>query len=404
MSHAASPSNLRSLSDRLSTGVTEGQQGHIEPKLAPAGAGFAKPASGAHPKFVGNTAFQSDLHARVDAYFEQTGKSKRDCWQMYLKTAFYLGGFAASYVALVFFAAAWWQAIPLAILVGLFVAGIGMNIQHDGSHQAYSDKPWINKLAAMSLELGGGSCYYWRHQHTILHHTYTNVSGHDHDVDIGIFGRLTPHQEHRSFHRAQHLYMWFLYAFMAIRWQLFGDIWYAVRGGIGAHKIPRPKGWDLAVMVLGKLVFLTLAFVIPMMYHPWYSVVGCYLLAGGTLGLVLAVVFQLAHAVEDAEFVLPTDANRIENAWAIHQAESTVDFARSSKAAAFLLGGLNYQIEHHLFPRICHLHYPQLTKIVEQTCKDHGVVFNEHRTFWSGVGSHYRWLKQMGKKPEAALA
>jgi linoleoyl-CoA desaturase len=371
-----------------------------------AGLGGVQRDPGRHPKFHGPKDFQTDLHERVDAYFAQTGKPRRDLWQMYVKTAFYLLGFAGSYAALVTLGAmglaTWWNAIPLAIVVGLFIAGIGMNVQHDGSHQAFSERGWVNRLMAMSLELIGGSSYYWRFQHTILHHTYTNVSGHDHDVDVGVFGRLTPHQRHLKVHRFQHLYMWFLYAFMALRWQVWGDFEYFLRGKIGAHPVPRPKGLDLAVFVLGKAMFFTLAFVLPMALLPtltWtgaLAVVGLYALAGGTLGLVLAVVFQLAHAVEDAAFVVPTDRNRIDNAWAIHQVESTVDFARHNPVACFLLGGLNHQVEHHLMPRICHLHYPALSRIVEETCADHGITYNNHGSFWSGIVSHYRWLKRMG--------
>jgi linoleoyl-CoA desaturase len=122
-----------------------------------------------------------------------------------------------------------------------------------------------------------------------------------------------------------------------------------------------------------------------------------YATAAMVVGITLSVVFQLSHVVEEAEFVAPTEANRIENAWAIHQVESTVDFARRSKLAAWLLGGLNFQIEHHLFPRICHVHYPAMSKIVEQTCKDFGIEYHEHPSFAAGVASHFRWLRTMGR-------
>lgn len=351
-----------------------------------------------HLKFTGKNTFQRELRKRVDAYFKETGRRQRDVWQMYLKTGILLTSFATLYALLIFVAPAWYVAVPLAVMLGLATAAIGMNVQHDGSHHAYSDRPWINRLMAMTLEMIGGSSYLWHYQHGIFHHTYTNITGHDGDVDVGIFGRLTPHQRRLAFHRWQHYYMWLLYGLVAIRWHLWGDIWDIISGKSGEHPIPRPKGWDLVQFIVGKLVFLSIAFAVPMLFHPWWIVLLFYVVVAVVVGIVLTVVFQLAHAVEGAEFTLPDgDSNKIDNAWAIHQAESTVDFARSSRLAAWLLGGLNFQIEHHLFPRICHINYPAMSRIVEQTCHDFGVKYNEHRTFTAGVKSHYRWLRYLGR-------
>lgn len=350
-----------------------------------------------HPKFVGCNDFQTELRRRVDAYFSRTGYRKRDCVQLYAKTFILLASFYGLYCLLVFVASAWWQAVPLAIALGFVTAGIGLNIQHDGGHDAFSNRPWINKLASMALDLIGGSSYLWHYRHSVLHHTYVNLTGHDCDIDIGALGRLTPYQKRLAVHRWQHLYMWPLYGLMAIRWQLVGDWIDIAHGAISGHPVPRPRGWDLVLLVSGKLLFLSMAFVIPMLFHPWWVVLAFYALTGMVIGITLSVVFQLAHAVEEAEFIPPTDSNRIENAWAIHQVESTVDFARGSKVIAWLLGGLNFQIEHHLFPRISHVNYPAMSRIVEQTCRDFGITYHEHPTIRAGIASHYRWLRRMGQ-------
>lgn len=355
------------------------------------------PAHSSALKFTGPNAFQVELRRRVDEYFTRTGRPRRDCPQMYLKTFILAGLFVLSYVMLVFFATAWWQALPLAILLGFVTAGIGLNVQHDGGHEAYSSRGWINRLAAMTLDLIGGSSYLWHYQHGVLHHTYVNITGHDSDIDLGFLGRVTPHQKRLTFHRWQHFYIWPLYGLMALRWQLFGDYVDVIRGRVGDHRIPRPRGWDLVIFLGGKVFFLTLALGVPMIFHPWWVVLIYYGAAGMVVGITLSVVFQLAHTVEEAAFVVPNDANRIENAWAIHQVESTVDFARRSRLASWLLGGLNYQIEHHLLPRICHVNFPALAPIVEQTCRDFGVRYSEHPTFMAGVRSHYRWLREMGR-------
>ena len=167
-------------------------------------------------------------------------------------------------------------------------------------------------------------------------------------------------------------------------------------------RIPRPRGWDLALFLGGKALFLTLAFGVPLLVRPVGAVVLYFGVTVLVVGMVLSVVFQLAHAVEGAEFPLPRpDSGRMENAWAVHQAETTVDFARGSRVVAWLLGGLNFQIEHHLFPRICHIHYPMLAPLVEETCREFGLRYVAHKSFLAGVASHFRWLRRMGM-PAAA--
>ena len=355
-------------------------------------------SSGGALKFGTDSAFQLELRRRVDEYFQATGRRRRDCWEMYLKSAILLAGLAVTYLLLVFVAHAWWQSVPLAVLLGLAAAGIGFNIQHDGSHQAYSDHPSINKLTAMTLDLIGASSYLWHWKHVVYHHTYVNVYGEDTDIDVSSLVRFTPHARRLKMQRYQHFYLWPLYGVMASRWHLYGDFLDVAKGTIGPHPIPRPRRWDLVFFIVGKVVSIGLLLALPMFFHPWWLVLAFYLLVTCVLGVILSVVFQLAHCVEEASFTMPAgDTRRMEAAWAVHQAEATVDFARNSRVLAWLLGGLNFQIEHHLFPMICHVHYPAICKIVEQTCKDFGVKYAEHPTFWSGVASHYRWLKQMGR-------
>ncbi len=361
---------------------------HLDPKL----------------KFDKNSEFQAELRRRVDQFFESTGRKRRDCPQMYVKTAILILSLVALYVMLVFFAQNGWQALLLSILLGVVMAGIGFNVQHDGGHQAYSDHPWINKLMAMSLELMGGSSYVWRWKHGVFHHTYVNVTHHDTDLDIGAFGRLTPHQPWFSFHRWQHFYLWPLYGFVALRWQLFDDFRDLMSGRIGGRAYPRPKGWDLAIFWGGKVLFLTLAFGIPLLRHSLWHVLAFYGVITLVLGVLLSIVFQLAHAVGEADFPLPQDeTGYMGKDWAQHQVETTVNFARSNRALSWFLGGLNFQIEHHLFPRICHVNYPAIAPIVQEVCQEFGVRYVDHPSFWTGMVSHFRWLRQMGTVPPSQL-
>ncbi|MSR56224.1 MAG: acyl-CoA desaturase [Planctomycetaceae bacterium] len=348
--------------------------------------------------FLRDSGFYAELRRRVDDYFVSSGHNERDCWPMYLKTAILFSCLAAAYGLLVFVAQAWWQALPLAALLGLSAAAIGFNVQHDGGHNAYSNRPWINRLMARSLDVLGGSSYIWHWKHAVLHHTYANITGHDTDIELGLLGRLSPHQPRLPFHRWQHIYLWPLYGMMAMKWHFFDDFRQLAEGRLGEHAFPRPTRSDLLVFVAGKMVFFTLLFGIPLMFHSIGVVLAVYAVTAIVLGMVLSIVFQLAHSVEEAEFPLPrADTGTIENTWAIHQVETTVDFARSSRAAAWFLGGLNFQIEHHLFPRVCHVHYPAISQVVEATCREYGVRYAEHGTFSAGLGSHFRWLRRMGQ-------
>jgi linoleoyl-CoA desaturase len=363
--------------------------------------GVASSNEPARVKFSGSDRFIRELRRRVDAYFERTGRRRRDCPQMYFKTATILAWFIASYVLLLIVAASWWTILPLTVVLGLSIAAIGFNIQHDGGHRAYSDHQWVNKIMALTLDLLGGSSYLWDWKHNSIHHTYPNVDGQDDDINIGFLGRLSPQQRRLKIHRFQGIYLWVLYGFLAVKWHLIDDFYQVAIGRIGNHKIPRPKGMDLAVFIAGKVAFSLLAFGIPMLLHPWWAVLAVYMGAVFVSGIVLSVVFQLAHCVGEASFPVPVavtgGGERLETDWAVHQVQTTVDFARGNRVLCWFLGGLNFQIEHHLFHKICHVHYPALSKVVEETCREFGIPYAEHKTLFAAIGSHFRWLVEMGR-------
>jgi len=355
-------------------------------------------------RFSGDNAFQIEVRRRVRAHLRANGHSERGGLTMYAKTAIILASFASSYALLVFVATAWWQAVPLAVALGLTIVAIGFNIMHDASHEAYSERPWLNRVMAMTLDLVGGSSHFWHWKHNVFHHTFVNVVGYDTDINLVGLGRLTPHHRHVWFHRWQHLYVWFLYGAFAMKWHLYDDFRLALTGRMAQHSVPRPRGSQWLVFLGGKLAFLSLAFVLPLTLHPAWAVAATYSVTAVSLGIVLAVVFQLAHCVEHAEFPTEGGSGRMDTPWAVHQVEASVDFARENRAASWLLGGLNFQIEHHLFSRVCHVNYPTIAPVVEQTCREFGVEYKYNRTLLSAVRSHYSWLRAMGRAPLSSPA
>jgi linoleoyl-CoA desaturase len=286
----------------------------------------------------------------------------------------------------------------LILLLGLSTAAIGFNIAHDGGHKAYSNSQWVNKAMAMTLDLVGGSSYIWFWKHAVIHHNYVNITDYDTDIDHGALCRMSPHQQWRSYYRWQHLYLWFLYGFLAIKWEFVHDFKNVITGRIGKHQIPRPKGWDMVIFIAGKVIFFSWAFVIPLLFHPLPVVLFFYLIGVVILGLTISVVFQLPHCVGDVDFPQPLpDSVKIEDSWAVHQAHVTADYGWHSPFMSWFIGGLNFHLEHHLFPTICHIHYRGLTRIVVETCRDHGLSYKKHKSFWTGLAAHYRWLKKMGQ-------
>lgn len=345
--------------------------------------------------------FTEALRRRVDGYFAATHRSPRAPASLWVKTAFILGWFVASWALLVFVAAAWWQVLLAGASLALAMAGIGFNVQHDGGHRAASDRQGLNRATALTLDLLGASSYVWHWKHNVHHHANTNVAGLDVDIDIQPFVRLAPAQRWRPWHRFQHVYTWALYALLLVKWHFVDDFKDVATGRIGTQPFPRPRGADLVAFVLGKVVFFGWAFVVPLLVHPWWVVGLVYLGVSGAVSLLLALTFQSAHCVEEAAFPAPTAERR---EWTAHQVQTSVDFAPGHPGWTWFLGGLNYQLEHHLFPRVCHAHYPALAPLVREVCEAHGLTYRVMPSVRAALASHARWLKAMGRAPLPAPA
>lgn len=340
-------------------------------------------------RFDAGGSFHADLTGRVRDYFEGSGRSRHGGWRIALKNALMLGWLAGSYALLMFAHPAAWQAALLSASVGLAMAGVGFCVMHDANHGASSSSPRINRLLSFSLDLLGASSVLWRHKHNVMHHTYTNIDGTDPDLEGGRpWLRLAPSHPRRPWHRYQRFYVWALYALFPLKWFFVDDF-----RDLAAQRV---GGRALFATLLGKALFIGWAFALPALLHPSAALFACWAIALVVLGNVLAAVFQLAHCVGDAEVVQPGE---VDGAWAEHQIATTVDFAPDNPLLSWYLGGLNFQVEHHLFSRVCHVHYRALALIVEDTCLDHGLRYRCKPTLRSALSANWRWLRQMGAAP-----
>jgi linoleoyl-CoA desaturase len=225
------------------------------------------------------------------------------------------------------------------------------------------------------------------------------VNGLDDDIDLGPICRMSRHQPHLPHHRLQHFYMWVLYTFIIPKWNFYDDFSAVIKGRIGESPFPRPRGADLALFIGGKLAFIGWVFVLPSFFHPISTVVFFYLFVTAIQGETLSVVFQLAHSNDATESFAHTGADP-ESEWAIHQIETTANFARHNRLLSWYVGGLNHQVEHHLFPRISHVHLPLIADEVAQVCQEHGVRYREYLTLPSAIAAHFRWLRDLGQPPQ----
>jgi len=318
---------------------------------------------------------------------------------MYAKAFGLIAAAIGAYIVLVFYAASPLTVVASATVLALAMVGIGFNVQHDGNHGTFSKHVWVNRAAGFTLDLMGASSYFWADKHNHNHHVHTNITHEDADIDLGPLARMAEDQPWHWWHRYQHLYLWVLYTMVHLRY-LWSDLQRLALGKNDGLTAGYPKGGDFVAILLGKAFFLTVAFVIPMSLHPVGLVLGIYVLVSMTMGVIFSVVFQCAHSVDIVDHPRTSDTSHPE--WVIHQINTSANFATSSRVLTYLLGGLNYQREHHLYPRMAHAHYPAVSKVVKEICREHGVVCRENRTFIDAIRSHYRYIRRMGMQPEAA--
>ena len=348
--------------------------------------------------------FFQTLNKRVNEHFKKIKQPKTGNWRLYLKTCIMFGLLIVPYIAVVFSDLNPWIKLILAVVMGIGVAGIGMNVMHDGNHGSFSKSEWINKFMGASIYLLAGNVHNWKVQHNILHHTYTNIHGHDEDLEAGRIIRFSKHSDWKPYHKFQHLYSVFVYGLLTINWVIRSDFSqttrYLKRKLTYRKELAPVRQW--VILIFTKLLYIGIWIITPMLFMEmaWWKILIGFFIMHYTAGLILSLVFQLAHIIEDAEMPLPdVETGSMKNTWAIHQLLTTVNFSPKNRFINWFTGGLNHQIEHHIFPHISHIHYTEIGKIVKKTALEFNLPYNEYETTRSALFSHFKYLKQMGLQP-----
>lgn len=343
--------------------------------------------------------FFSTLRKSVDSYFTDNNIRSTGNGALYFKAGVIISAYLAIFAAVLFAGLPGWAALTGCAAMGFLQALVGFNIMHDACHGSFSPDKHVNYFFGLSMNALGSDCFMWKQKHNIVHHTFTNIDGADDDIAKSPLLRMSENQPRYKAHKFQHIYMPFLYAISTLYWVLVKDVqdyFIGKRFNVETMKMKTP---DHFVFWSTKIVYFSLYIVLPTyIWGFWPTVLG-FVVMHAMLGMVMSFVFQLAHVVENVEFEhTHGDTTMIENEWAVHQLATTSDFAVDNKVVSWFLGGLNYQAIHHLFPLISHVHYPEVQKIVERVCAEHGVTYLSYPTMREALGSHFRHMKRLGRE------
>lgn len=340
------------------------------------------------------TEFDATLRQRVDDYLK-TIKSTGSRF-LHIKAVITFAFVLFCYFMLMFECQSVLSALLFTFLMVQGKIILAFNVMHDGNHGSFSSKKWLNDLAGKTMDFLGSSSMLWKQKHNTLHHTYTNIDGKDDDLDVGGLIRLSPTQKRQFWHKYQHIYAPFLYGFLSLHMLVVADFQKMITGKIGQTPLMNRNSKEVSKFIISKIIYLTWMLAIPMIWHSPLAVIGLFLFGHLILGFTLSVIFQLAHTVNETSFPQADENNNLPFSWVEHQLHTTANFAPKNWLVTFYCGGLNYQIEHHLFHRVSHVHYPKLSKIIKSTCEEFGKPYHVNKTFGHAFWSHLKFLKKLG--------
>ena len=350
--------------------------------------------------------FFRTLNKRVNHYFKENEIKKTGNWRLYTKAIIMFTVYLVPFILLLTVSMPGWLQLLLTAVIGIGMAGVGMNVMHDSNHESFSSKKWVNKLMGSSIYMLAGNVFNWKVQHNVLHHTFTNVKDHDEDIDAGRVIHFSFSSKWFKFHRLQQYYSIFLYGLLTINWAIttdFKQMHRYLKRKLSYGKFPNPTT-EWTKLIVTKILYYALWIVLPLivMDVAWWKVLIGFFIMHYVAGMILSVVFQLAHIVPNTEMPEPDENGNLEHTWAVHQLYTTSNFAPKNWFINFYTGGLNHQVEHHIFPHISHIHYQKLAKIVKETAKEFNLPYNEYKTTRKAMLEHFRHLGNLGKNPQMA--
>jgi linoleoyl-CoA desaturase len=345
--------------------------------------------------------FYTELKEKVNNYFKEKNISNKGNMKMYLITFTIIAITYGAYFLILFAGLPEWAMLILAAVMGVGIAGIGMGIMHDGSHNAYSKNKFVNYFMGSLINLAGSHKYIWDLRHNDLHHMYTNVFKYDYDMVKIWMLRHSPEAPRKWYHKYQHIYApLFIYPYYTMFWLIFYDVLhlnlFSKEFGAGDGK-GHPTG-KIVGMFLWKAFYFFYMLVIPYLVLglPFWKILIGFMVVHYATSLVLCPIFQVAHIMMETTHAIPDKKGQIKDTWAENQVKSSCNFSLDNKLLTWFVGGLNFQLEHHLFPWICSIHYPEIQPIVKETIAKYKLPYNVHPTLFQAFKSHLSYLKKLG--------
>ena len=344
--------------------------------------------------------FITALRNEVNQYFVQNKILKTANINMYFKCCVMLSIYLVPYFLMIFGVLGESFFILCWFLMGIGMAGVGMCIMHDGNHNAFSNNRSINKIMGLTLQILGGTYKNWKIQHNQLHHKYPNMINHDPDVSPIKLLRFSPDSDYKKIYRFQFIYAWFLYGLMTFSFATVKEFKQLIEWK--KNKIINSEDFrQLMFELIGwKMIYYFFILVIPMLvldlaFSQWF---GLFFLMHFVAGFLLAIVFQTAHILPECQHLKLTEKLDL-NSWAINQLLTTSNYAPNNQLLSWCIGGLNYQIEHHLFPGICHVHYANIAEIVKRKAIAYNLPYHCKKTFLQAIFAHGKMLYFLGQPP-----
>lgn len=336
--------------------------------------------------------FYKELQQDVKYYFSRKGESVKANSAMWARVAFMLCGLVSVYLVILSGILSKPSSLLCCFLLGFFVAGTGCNVAHDALHGTLSKKKWVNQCFGFSMDLLGSNSYLWKINHN-NHHRFTNIAGLDGDIRENALIRFSPLHPDKKAYRFQLLSLFFVYgSFLLLTVYSFNFI-HMFRRKPQPNMPARHPAKEIIRLVIFKSLYVFVWIIIPLGLMPVTAgefILG-YLCMNFTAGYLLAFNFMAPHNFE--ETLYKGMHNDQPESWAAHQLHTTANFRTRNKLLQFFIGGLNYQIEHHLFPQICSIHYPGISGIVKKAALRHGLPYYEKQSFWQIITSHFKRLK-----------
>lgn len=347
--------------------------------------------------------FVQELRKNVNRYFEESGISTYGNFNMFFKTLFMLSVYLVPYFLMITGVVTKPVLIVvLWIVMGFGSAGVGLSIMHDANHKSYSNKKWVNKVLSYTLSLLGGFPKTWQYQHNTLHHSFTNIDGLDDDITTINILRFSPNTPLRKIHKYQYIYAWFFYGLMTIYWTIDKDFrqLFRYKKEYSDFSGKSTVASILTELIVTKILYYAYILAVPFLFLqiPWWLIIVGYLSLHFTCGVVLGIIFQTAHVMPSSEYPMPDEEGEMNNNWAVHQLITTTNYSPKGRVFSWLIGGLNYQVEHHLFPKICHIHYRSISNIVKNTANKYQLPYNVKGSFIEALGYHAKMLKALGRQ------